>query len=117
MSNNKTVVWLVVVVIVLIAGFIFYMNSPRAPEPPEAVPPAEEPTVSPPAEPPPAPSPQTQGTVHTVTFADNAFSPKELTIKKGDVVTWVNNSNQETRPASAIHPTHGVYPGSGLEKC
>lgn len=52
-----------------------------------------------------------------ITFAGDAFSPNELTIKKGDTVDWVNSGDRAIWPASAIHPTHSVYPGSGIEKC
>ena len=84
--------------------------------------PNNTPSVKGPSELPPAPAlipaPQMQQvTEHKITFADNAYSPKELTIKKGDIVRWVNIGDRHTWPASAIHPTHGVYPGSGIEKC
>ncbi|MBI2635587.1 MAG: hypothetical protein HYW79_03555 [Parcubacteria group bacterium] len=47
----------------------------------------------------------------TVEHANNRFTPRELKIKKGDTVTWVNKSGILTWPASAMHPTHQVYPG------
>src|SRR3989344_3300019 len=59
----------------------------------------------------------TNGKTWIVEFSDGAYIPKMLDVKKGDMVTWVNKSNSATWPASAIHPTHGVYPNSGIEKC
>ncbi|MDO8676101.1 MAG: DUF5667 domain-containing protein [Candidatus Azambacteria bacterium] len=47
----------------------------------------------------------------TIEHADNRFIPSEIKIKKGDTVTWVNKSGILTWPASAMHPTHRVYPG------
>ena len=41
----------------------------------------------------------------------------QITIKQGDTVTWVHKGTREDWPASAMHPTHTVYPGSGIEKC
>lgn len=53
----------------------------------------------------------------TVSITDSGFVPAMVNIKKGDSVTWVNNSSSPVWPASANHPTHTVYPGSGIEKC
>jgi plastocyanin len=38
------------------------------------------------------------------------YEPKDITIKKGDIVEWVNESGEYHWPASDLHPTHGVYP-------
>src|SRR3989344_3262697 len=56
-------------------------------------------------------------TTYTVKVTSDGFSPKELIIKRGDTVKWVNENSKESWPASAKHPTHTVYPGSGIEKC
>ena len=52
-----------------------------------------------------------------VTITDSGYSPQSLTISSGDTVVWKNDGSQENWPASAMHPTHTVYPGSGIEKC
>ena len=52
-----------------------------------------------------------------VVYSDEGYTPKELTIKKGDRVTFRNESARETWPASAMHPSHTVYPGSSIQKC
>ena len=54
---------------------------------------------------------------YTVQFTSEGYVPKELTIKKGDTVKWVNTMDIQIWPASARHPTHTVYPGSNIEKC
>jgi len=54
----------------------------------------------------------------TVDVAISGFSPKELTIKSGDTVTWTVTSSTRTHYiASALHPTHTLYPGSAINKC
>ncbi|MEK9194723.1 MAG: DUF5667 domain-containing protein [Patescibacteria group bacterium] len=53
----------------------------------------------------------------TVTINSEGFSPKVIEVKKGGKVTWMNKSAVAAWPASAMHPTHKVYPGSGVEKC
>ncbi len=58
-----------------------------------------------------------QAKTYTVEITSSGFSPKELSINKGDTVTWVNSDTAEHWPASAMHPTHTVYPGSNIEKC
>ena len=46
----------------------------------------------------------------TIVRTDNGYEPREVTIKKGDIVLWVNESSEFHWPASDLHPTHGVYP-------
>lgn len=46
----------------------------------------------------------------TVNMTSQGFEPKEVTINKGDTVTYVNNDAQYRWPASNIHPTHNIYP-------
>ena len=54
---------------------------------------------------------------HAVVYSADGYTPKELTIKKGDRVTFRNESVRETWPASAMHPSHTAYPGSSVGKC
>lgn len=54
---------------------------------------------------------------NTVAITAEGFSPKTLTVKAGTMVTFVNEDVNEHWPASAMHPTHMVYPGSGIQKC
>ncbi len=61
----------------------------------------------------------------TVTITDEGYDPKEITIQKGQAVTWVNNSSKPVWTASAQHPTHTAYPektdvdclGSAFDAC
>ncbi|MCR4335830.1 MAG: hypothetical protein NUV57_04815 [archaeon] len=52
-----------------------------------------------------------------IIYTDAGFAPNPLTIKTGDSVTWINNSSMDMWPATAMHPTHTAYPGSGIQKC
>ena len=52
-----------------------------------------------------------------IVYTNNGFEPKDITVSAGDTVTFVNESDRVFWPASAVHPIHTVYPGSGLSKC
>ncbi len=49
-------------------------------------------------------------TTVTIVRTENGYEPKEVTVKKGDVVLWTNESGEFHWPASDLHPTHGIYP-------
>jgi plastocyanin len=53
---------------------------------------------------------------NVVTYTDAGYSPNALTIKKGETVTFKNQSSRSMWPASAIHPTHRVYSGTSLDE-
>ena len=64
------------------------------------------------------PEENSQGTAgNVIEITSSGFTPSELTISRGETVTWVNKDTEEHWPASAIHPTHQAYPGSSIEKC
>jgi len=52
-----------------------------------------------------------------ITYSASGYSPTPVTIKVGDTVAFKNESAIDMRPASAMHPTHTVYPGSDIQKC
>lgn len=54
---------------------------------------------------------------HAVEFSSSGYFPSTLTIKIGDTINFVNEDVRLTWPASDIHPTHTVYPGSSISKC
>lgn len=47
---------------------------------------------------------------HIVTYTQEGFEPNEITIQKGDTVTFVNNSDTPLWVASDPHPEHTDYP-------
>lgn len=54
---------------------------------------------------------------HTIVFVGTAYSPREITIRKGDRIVFRNDSERQMWPASAMHPSHTAYPGSNIQKC
>ncbi len=103
--DNKAWVWVVVVIVILVGGFVYYNNYSSPANLPDNTPNGgNNPPVSSPKE-------------WTVATDGTTFNPKELTIKKGDTVTWKNEGESDVWPASATHPTHMVYPGSDIKKC
>ena len=48
----------------------------------------------------------------TVTYSSNGFSPKNVTIKQGDTVTWASSAGSSMWVASAPHPAHDGYDGT-----
>lgn len=46
----------------------------------------------------------------TIVRTSAGYEPNEVTIKKGDIILWTNESDEYHWPASDLHPTHGVYP-------
>lgn len=66
--------------------------------------------------PPPASSEQqnvekdTVPTVTTVKYGENGFEPKEITIKQGTTVQFVNNTQIPMYVATDPHPEHTNYP-------
>jgi plastocyanin len=55
--------------------------------------------------------------LHTIRITADGFEPASITVKQGDSVTWANESGRNVWVASAMHPTHTAYPGSGIDKC
>ena len=46
----------------------------------------------------------------TVTYTSTGFSPKDIEIAVGQTVRFVNQANANMWVASAVHPTHEVFP-------
>ncbi len=54
---------------------------------------------------------------NTVEIILSGFNPETLIVKQGTTVTFVNKDSKDHWPASAVHPTHQLYPGSDISKC
>ncbi|MBI2208639.1 hypothetical protein HYU50_04020 [Candidatus Woesearchaeota archaeon] len=50
---------------------------------------------------------------NTIEITESGFNPVTLTIDAGETVTWINRGVTPAWPASAVHPSHNVYPESG----
>ncbi len=60
---------------------------------------------------------ETDTTANIIEMSSSGFSPNTLTISAGEIVTFTNVGTSNIWPASAVHPTHKVYPGSDIDKC
>ena len=58
----------------------------------------------------PSPTPGGGTSTPTVTIANNAVSPKNITVTRGSQVTFVNNDNQSHDMESDPHPIHTDCP-------
>ena len=93
------------VIIVVLGGFLFLQSS-NTPE--QSAPEAS--SLS------PSENGEGQSSV-TVTYTNSGYSPREVTMAQGGTVTFVNESSRTMWPATVIHPTHTIYPGSSIQKC
>ncbi len=73
----------------------------------------------------PTPTQDVTPAVIQISYSDDGYQPNEVTIRQGEKVEWINNSSKDMWPASAIHPTHSLYPekkdsdclGSSFDAC
>lgn len=109
MTRNYWIVAAVVVVLVVLGFVLTRPQQPtRAPEP-TPTPPTSTESASLAA---PEGAKTTEETVVKITAA--GFSPKDVTIKAGATVTWMNEDTAVHTVNSAVHPTHQVYPPLNL---
>lgn len=85
MAKTKLVIRGVVLlaVVVLVIGMIWYSNSART-------------------------NKIFEGEV-TILMQEDDYYPNQITVRKGTKVTFVNKSDYGTWPASDLHPSHGIY--------
>lgn len=57
------------------------------------------------------------GKVFFIYMYDDRYEPEDITIRQGDKIVFVNKGKNNHWPASNIHPTHRLYPNSGIDKC
>jgi len=53
----------------------------------------------------------------TVIMTPSGFSPDTVEISVGDSVTFLNQGFGIHWPATDVHPSHSIYPGSSIGKC
>lgn len=51
-----------------------------------------------------------------VEYTEQGFAPKEISIKQGDSVKFINKSSGQMWVASAMHPSHKIYSGTALNE-
>ena len=87
MIKNGVIV--ILIGIILVAGAVFLMNRQQAPQTP-------------------ASTEGKEGVV--ITLTDKGFQPSEVSIKKGETVTFKTTAGELFWPASNLHPSHLLYP-------
>lgn len=96
--NSKFILTLGVIILVLLGGFALFRNQGSKTENK-----GETSNI-------PVTVTERKGPQTTVTLTQNGFEPKEITIKPGERVIWVNNSKQPATVNSDPHPAHTLYP-------
>lgn len=104
MSRNVVIGAVVVVVVVL--GWYYFQSQKGGVNytSPQLTPTATQPEES------PATSSAQTVEKNVVNIQSSGFLPKDVTIKVGESVTWVNQDTSDHQVKSAVHPTHLVYP-------
>jgi plastocyanin len=110
---NKNLVIIVLAILVLAVFLYYFFTKFRAPA---LAPELPQPPTPPVFEVPTTSTPTTTSEV-IIKITTDGFEPKEVEISKGTKVTWVNEQSNPSWPASEVHPTHEVYPGSSIKKC
>lgn len=113
--NKTNLIVIGVLVLVAVFGFWYFMNQSQVPAPAVENEEVEGENVVSPI--PNEKANETDNAENVITFTESGYAPSPLTIQVGETVTFVNNSQSDFWPASAMHPTHKVYPGSDIEKC
>ena len=118
--NTNILIAIIVIVLIAVGGFFFF-SAKDAEAPENGAENAGEPSGNVTQE---VPAPGSEGVEEmvvnetaTVTYTNSGYSPANVTISLGERVTFINESSRSMWPASAIHPTHTAYPGSGIKKC
>jgi plastocyanin len=104
--NSRNLIILVLVVILLLGGYFAF----TALRPIKVTP--SVPSVTTEASPAPVENTASDAAVVTenvVIISATGFSPKEITVKVGDNVTWVNSDTATQNVSSDPHPTHTKY--------
>lgn len=115
MSNwvNKTILAAIVAAVVLLGGYFIFRGSYQP------APTSQSQTNIQPSQPQSEPVPVSNGqlppapAISAVVYTDGGYSPAILKIKVGTTVTFQNQSSRPMWTASAVHPTHRVYPTTG----
>ena len=111
---NKTIVTIAIIAVVLVGGYFLLkgtyqlvlsvpLTQPSASESSSQKQPSQQPPAS-------------QAPVvkeNAVTYTNSGYLPSTLTVKKGETVTFKNQSSRAMWTASAVHPTHRGYPTTG----
>lgn len=106
MSRN-VIIGIALVILFLIAGWYYLQSQKGQPAygPPTPTPKTTEERQTPTTE--ATPSAASENLVEVQSLG---FSPKDITVKVGESVTWINQDTESHQVNSAVHPTHLLYP-------
>ena len=114
-STSKTIIWIIIGIIVIAGAFLIIRGDNTAEAPIQDL--SDNNTQGQDNEPVSDNDNDVATKTHIVTYTDSGFSPSEIIIKRGEKVTFVNNSTHQMWVASAMHPPHMAYPGSDIKLC
>jgi plastocyanin len=103
---GKIIAGIIIVLVIIVGGWYFWQKGNASYVPPKT----SAPSIS--NQNTPAPPAVQPVQTNMVSYTDQSFSPKEITVKVGTTVTWTNNNaGKQMWVASAPHPVHTDYPG------
>jgi plastocyanin len=100
--SNKTFVGLLILIVIFLFGVVFLFTKQKTG-------PLKQKTTS------TSQSPTRYTLKETsIMLTQSGFSPRIVTIKKGEGIIWINKSNAKATINSADHPTHKKFPEVNL---
>lgn len=112
MNTKNIIVAIMILAVVIVGGYFLFTQNQK----PITTTVGEENGQPPNPNPQPPPPGQTTGANHEVIYTDSGYSPSSITVKKGDTVTFKNQSSFGMWTSSAMHPTHIIYSGTSLNE-
>lgn len=101
----KNIVIIVIAIIVIAGGAFYFAKLHSSPQQDTSMTPSSNEQIA---------QKQSNPTgKNVVKYTEDGFSPKTLTIKQGETVTWINEDSDPMWIASNPHPVHTDYPESG----
>lgn len=110
MSNTKITIAIVVVLLLAAGAYFAFTRTAAAPAPVETAATTTDSSTA--ASSTDSASTSVGASSALITYTDAGFSPKDITVKVGDTVRFVNNSSHGMWVASDNHPTHTAYDGT-----
>lgn len=105
--SKKTIFAIIVIVIFVIAGYFLFTRTAAAPTPIPNINTTQTTDAT---------TGSTAQVASLITYTDTGFSPKNITVKAGDTVRFVNSSSHGMWVASSQHPTHTQYDGTSTSQ-
>ena len=103
MSSRNLVITIVIIVVILLAGwFLIQSQQTAVPTPAPTTTKIVIPTVA-------ESSPAAMMEETKVTISSTGFSPKVISVKTGNSVTWINSDSANHTVNSSPHPVHTDY--------